>query len=240
MKTIGILGGMGPEATADLYLEIVKIFQKEYGAKYDADFPPFFIFSLPIPDVVKSLEDENKLIFLLQSGVRKLEEAGAEFIIVACNTIYAYLNQMQEEVSIPIISLPQVTLQKAKENEFRKVGVLASNTSLKKFLFQNQARLMEIEVILPNEEEQQQVTTAIMNVLSGSKEDKDKNNLLQIMQKMKQKGAQAVILGCTELPLLIQEGEAGLPLLNTTKILAQSAVIECRQNIYKQKLFRGT
>jgi len=233
MKTIGILGGMGPEATADLYLEIIRIFQKEYGAKYDADFPPFFIFSLPIPDVVESLEEENKLIFLLQSGVRKLEEAGAEFIIVACNTVYAYINQMQEVIGIPLISLPRVTLQRAKENKFEKVGVLASNTSIKKLLFQTSGRLMGVEVITPTDEEQKQVTKAIMNVLSGSKNDEDRNNLLCIIKKMKQNGAQAVILGCTELPLLIRDGEACLPLFNTTKILARSAVNECRQNIYK-------
>ena len=90
-KTVGILGGMGPEATASLYLEIVKIFQKKFNAKYDKDFPPFFIYSSPIPDVVENQFNEEILIKLLQEGAKKIESAGANFMVVACNTVQKYL-----------------------------------------------------------------------------------------------------------------------------------------------------
>src|SRR3989339_318028 len=94
-RKIGILGGMGPEATADLYLEIIRIFQQELGAKYDDEFPQIFINSLPLPDVVEQNFSEAQVIYLLKEGVKKLEQAGADFIVIACNTVHVFLCQMR-------------------------------------------------------------------------------------------------------------------------------------------------
>ena len=86
-KKIGILGGMGPEATADLYMKIVKYFQKNYGARYDKDFPEFFINSVPIPDVVESMENEKNVLFMLLSATKLLQKDGCDFIVIACNSV---------------------------------------------------------------------------------------------------------------------------------------------------------
>ena len=231
MKTIGILGGMGPEATAELYLDVVRIFQQEYNARYDADFPPFFIFSLPIPDVVESLEDEELLVSLLQYGVKKLEQSGADFIVIACNSVQVYLSQMQQAVKIPILSIPRLVAQEAANKNYQKVGLLATETTLKNKLFEKE--MTNKEIFIPDEDEQREVTAAIMNILSGCKSNLDQERLKKIIAKMKLNGAEAVILGCTELPLLVPENDSSLPLLNTLKILARAAVKECRQNIYK-------
>jgi aspartate racemase len=145
---------------------------------------------------------------------------------------------MQKIVNIPILNLPLETLQFAQEKGYSKVGLLSTQLTVKKRLFESKDD--SVDIITPNLEEQAKITTVIMNVLSGVKPDQDKLILKKVIQRMEGQGAQAVILGCTELPLLLKEPDSSLDLLNTTKILAQAAVRECRQNIYKPKIFRGT
>ncbi|HZX10852.1 MAG TPA: aspartate/glutamate racemase family protein, partial [Acidobacteriota bacterium] len=94
-KKIGILGGMGPEATADFYLRIIRIFQKKYGAIYDSDFPEILIINLPIPDVVENPKEEDKVREMLINAVKKLEKSGADFIAIPCNTVTYYISEMK-------------------------------------------------------------------------------------------------------------------------------------------------
>ncbi|MCK4589041.1 MAG: amino acid racemase [Nanoarchaeota archaeon] len=239
MKTIGILGGMGPEATADLYMEIVKIFQKKYGAKFDKDFPPFFIYSLPIPDVVEELENEQLLVPLLAKGVKKLESAGVDFISIACNTVQYYLPQMRQAVKIPILSIPDETARITKKRNYSKVGLLATDLTIKTRIFDEACQKSNIKLIKPNQEQQIILTKVIMNALAGQKSEQDLEQLKTIIKAMKNQGAEAIILGCTDLPLIIQQKDSELKLLDTTKILAQAAVRESRQNLFKQKTISG-
>jgi len=89
-KIIGVLGGMGPEATAELYLRIVKIFQQRFGAKYDDDFPEMILLNLPIPDVVEGLKSPEKTLKILVNGAKKLESIGVNFIVMPCNTAHYF------------------------------------------------------------------------------------------------------------------------------------------------------
>ena len=235
MRTIGILGGMGPEATADLYLEIIKIYQRKFGAKYDADFPPFFIYSLPIPDVVASVENEEKTIAVLWCGVRKLEQMGADIIGVACNTVQVYIKEMRNAVNIPILSIPEETAILMETEQIKIGGILATNKTVGSGMYNNALVPNGISLILPNIEEQETVTNIILNILSGMKSEKDKLQLLAIVESLKLKGAKAVILACTDLPLLINSKDTSLKLIDTTKVLAEALVRESQQNIYKSK-----
>jgi aspartate racemase len=230
MKTIGILGGMGPEATADLYLKIVQIFQKEYGAKYDSDFPPFFIFSLPLPDVVETNGEEDEVVAMLVGGVRKLEQARVDFIAIACNTVQVYLPQMRAAVGVPILSIPDEVFSEVKSKNYRKVGLLGTALTLDSDLYSDD----EVEIIKPTEEEREQVTAVIMGALSGNLVG-GKEILQTIIKRMKTRGAEAIILGCTELPLVVNADDCDLELFDTTQVLARAAVRECQQKLYKQR-----
>jgi aspartate racemase len=218
-KTIGILGGMGPEATSELYMEVVKIFQKEFGAKFDKDFPPFFIYSLPIPDVVEGMEDKDRLISMLVEGVNKLEQAGVDFVAIACNSVQVFLSEIRMKTSTSIISIPEETMKVIKQQGYTKVGLLATNTTLNSGIYQQEAVLSNIKLIQPKIELQKELTGIIMKILSGVKED----SLNGLISSLKSEGAQAVILGCTDLPLLIS-GDGGIDLFGTTKILARAIV----------------
>ena len=219
MKTIGILGGMGPEATVQLYLEIIRIFQQRYGATYDADFPQMIILNLPLPDVVEEKGSFDKIIELLQRGAKKLEQAGADFIAIPCNTAMTFLPQMQQAVSIPFVSVVEETVNFVKKKNFTEVGIVATEMTLRSGIY---SRSLGRNIIEPSLEQKNQTTRIIMNILSGKKNEIDKLDLKEIIKDLQRQGAQAVILGCTELPLLL----TGKDMIDTIKVLAEAVVRE--------------
>jgi len=218
-KTIGILGGMGPEASAHLYLRIIQFFQKEYGAIYDCDFPEIIIVNLPIPDVVEHPREENKVREMLINAVIKLERFGADFIAIPCNTVTYYFPEMQNAVSIPIINIIKETTNEVLKSGIKKVGLLGTEMTIKSNIYSNV--LKNIQILTLNKTEQKETTKIILNILAGRKLDKDREKLTQFIQKLKDLGAEKVILGCTELPLAIKSNN---DVLDTLEILAKSTV----------------
>jgi len=220
-KTVGILGGMGPEATADLYLRIIKIFQQRYGAIYDADFPEMIIINLPIPDVVENPEKENKIKEMLIDSVKRLERAGADFIVIPCNTVTYYLSEMQKAVSIPILNIIQQTANEVKRRDFKKVGLLGTEMTIRSNIYRKVIK--DIELITLNEFEQKETTRVILNILAGKKNLEDRELLSKFIEKLQRLGAEKVILGCTDLPLIIKNNNE---VLDTLQILAEATVRE--------------
>ena len=125
-KTIGILGGMGAGATVDLYMEIWKYYQTNFGAKYDNDFPPIIIYSVPIPDVVESVENEKLTLEMLQATAQTLEKGGVDFIVIACNTVQFLLDKIRQVVSIPVIGIAEVNAEYLQGKGISKAGILAT------------------------------------------------------------------------------------------------------------------
>ncbi len=222
MKKIGILGGMGPESTALFYQEIIRECQKQYGAKYDSDYPEIIIVSLPIPDIVESVNQREKIVEMLEYGIRKLENAGADFITVPCNTATVlFFNEMQAASNLKMLNIIEETVKKAAE-KYSKVGLLATSATLESEAYEKEGKKSGIEIILP--EEQDEIDRIIMNILSGNLLKQDKEKIISLIIEMKAKGAQAIILGCTDIPVLIKRGDVEMPLLDTVQILAEATV----------------
>jgi len=223
MKTIGMLGGMGPEATADLYMEIVRIFQKRYGATLDKDYPPMLIYSMPLPDVVLEMEDEEKTLSALKLGCEKLEAAGVDFIGIACNTMEYFVPALRKEIRIPILSIAEETAKVA--DKYVCVGLLSTTVTSEKGTFDRAIQsLVKLDRV-----DQEKLTQIIVNILAGKKQAEDKEKLLEIVSKLKSRGAGAIIVGCTDLPLLLKQTDTETPLINTTEVLASAMVRETRQ-----------
>jgi|SRR3989344_2056477 len=223
-KTIGILGGMGPEATADLYLRIIQLFQQRYDAMYDSDFPEIIIVNLPIPDVVQNENEQNLVKEMLIEGVKKLEKAGADFVAIPCNTVTYYIKEMQSAVSIPIINILQETTNAIIKSGIEKVGLLGTETTIKNRIYDDVLR--DFQILTLEKPEQIETTKIIMNILAGRKNPEDREKLLEFVQKLKKKGAKKVILGCTELPLVVKSND---DVFDTLEILAKSAVERATQ-----------
>ena len=145
---------MGPSASADLYSRIIKYSQRQYGAVQDCDYPPIVIVSLAMTGFDETgIVDEDSVKNQLIDGVKKLELAGAAFIIIACNTVHAFYDQMQLAVKIPILNIIEETKKKVLEAGFKKVGLFSSESTNKLGLYQNSFEQSGIKVVLANRDQ---------------------------------------------------------------------------------------
>jgi aspartate racemase len=221
-KAIGILGGMGPESTALFYSELIKQCQKQYGAQYDEDYPEIFIYSLPIPDIVRGIKRSDTTREMMTNGIKKIEKIGSQIITMPCNSAEYFYDDIKKKTTVPFFSMIEKTAQRANANNYKNVGLLATETTLDNKLYENIFSKYAINIIKPSN--QKTVTDIICNILAGNKSQKDKEEIIKIIEQLKTDGADAVILGCTDLPILINQIDTKIPLLNTVKILAEATI----------------
>ena len=228
-KIIGILGGMGPEATIDLFYKIIKF----TSAEKDQDHLRVIIDNnSKIPDRTAAIlgKGEDPLPALKETA-QNLEKAGADFIIIPCNTAHHFLPQIQESVSIPIINMIEETVKEVQKRipYIKKVGLLASIGTYKTKIYHQHFKKFNIEVISPKEKSKEEVMKVIYAVKAGNLSDVIKKDILKIAQKLIDKGgAEAIIAGCTEIPLILKEGDVSVPIIDPTLILARIAVQKAR------------
>jgi aspartate racemase len=224
-KKIGVLGGMGPESSAAFYYKMIRYCQKEYGAVQDTDFPPMVIYSLPLSGFDETgIVDEPVVLNLLIHGVNTLKNAGCDFIVIPCNTIHCFIDELRIRSSIPIVSIIEETAKRIAQTKHKIVGILGSETILELQLYQNPLGKKNIKCVGPTKEDGGLITRLILEVMSGKVENKTKNAVVSIIKKMEQLSAKAVILGCTEIPLAITQKDVNIEVYDTLQILAESAV----------------
>jgi aspartate racemase len=227
-KIIGILGGMGPEATTDLFYKIIKL----TPAEKDQEHLRVIIDNNPkIPDRTAAIlgKGEDPLPALRETA-RNLEKAGADFIIIPCNTAHYFLSSIQESVKIPILNMIEETAKKTQKKipSIKKVGLLASIGIYKTKIYSQHFKKFNIEVISPEEKDKEKVMKVIYAVKAGNLSEEIKKNILKIAQKLIDKGAEAVIAGCTEIPLILKEGDVSVPIIDPTQALAEAAIQKAR------------
>ena len=223
-KIIGILGGMGPEATIDLFYKIIKFTPSEK----DQDHLRIIIDNNPkIPDRTAAIlgKGEDPLP-ALQKSARNLEKAGVDFIIIPCNTAHYFLSQIQKSVKIPILNMIEETAKETQKriSPIQKVGLLASIGTYKTEIYHQHFKKYNIEIISPEEKDKEKVLKVIHAVKAGNLSEKIKKNILKIAQKLIDKRAEAIITGCTEIPLILKEGDIPVPIIDPTQALAKAAV----------------
>jgi len=228
-KTIGILGGMGPEATAYFYELIIK----HTRAEKDQDHIKVVIFSNPeIPPRTDAiLETGPSPTPLLVEGFRRLREAGSDFVVMPCVTAHHFVQEVRKQVDLPLISLLDESVKWAKEEipEIRKAGLIASTGTIKSRLFHDAFAQAGIEVITPEEEEQIQVVEAIFGekgIKAGFTSGSPKEILVNTAKVLVARGADAIIAGCTEVPLVLKDRDIPVPLIEPLRIAAQACILE--------------
>ncbi len=224
-KIIGVLGGMGPLASANLYMEIIKYSQHKYGAVQDIDYPPVIIYSLPLEGFDETGIVDGKLVKKqLIAGVKKLELAGCDLIIIGCNTVHIFYKDMQATVKIPILNIINETQKMVLGHGYKKVGLFASESTVNSGLYQNKFEKSGIKVIAPNNDQQKKLNLVIEHVMGGNQKDEDVILLKDIIHDYVNKGAEAIVMGCTEIPLAINQTQTDVKLFDTIKIITQTAV----------------
>lgn len=227
MKTIGIVGGVGPEASNKFCDLLIKYKHKSK----DQDNIPFIHFCNPqIPDRTEFIlgKGKNPVPEIVKTCL-KLEEAGADFLVIPCNTAHCFLSQIQQDISIPIIDMIKILIKKIKtENpQIKRVGILATTGSIKAKLFENYLNIIDVKAIIPNSQDQEQLVMKAIYGENGIKSGKKvypKKLLLKAAKNLIKKGAQAIILGCTEIPLVLKQKNLNLPLYDPMDIVAEEII----------------
>ncbi len=228
-KTIGILGGMGPEATAYFYELIVK----QTKAEKDQDHIRAIIYSNPeIPPRTDAILGKGpNPTPLLVEGFQRLKDAGADFVVMPCVTAHYFYPEVRDQVDIPFISLLDESVNWAKEEvpDLRKAGLVASSGTLDSRLFHDVFVQADIEIIQPEEEEQNRVMEAIFGprgIKAGFTSGFPKETLVNIAKMLVARGADAIIAGCTEVPLVLQDQDIPVHLIDPLRIAAQACIIK--------------
>ncbi len=223
-RIIGILGGMGPAATADLFLEIIRL----SPARRDQEHFPMLIFSNPaIPDRTEAIlgRGEDPVPAMVQGALR-LQQAGAGILAIPCNAAHYFLPRIKACLSIPVINMIEQTCSyiRFQHPGFRKVGLLAATGTIYCGVYQAACLKAGFDLIEPDETSQARVHQAIIEVKEGVHNEQTGFSLESIGEDLVRRGAGAVILGCTEIPLALNPFRVPYPCINATRVLAQAAV----------------
>jgi len=224
MKRIGIVGGLGPEATAEYYRIINELYQRKTRGAY----PEVIIYSVNMKDFpcAVTTDSTEETVAWLAEAVQVLYRAGADFALIASNTPHIVFDNLQARSPIPMLSIVKATCQVAKHARLHKVALLGTKTTMSADFYQRIFTKAGINIITPEESEKEYIHNKLMNEIMHNKILKEtKQSLLVIIKRMiAEESIQGVILGCTELPLILPKDEFGIPFLNTTRIHAASAV----------------
>ncbi|MFA4647156.1 aspartate racemase [Pyrococcus kukulkanii] len=220
MKVIGILGGMGPLATVELFRRIVE----KTPAKRDQDHPKIIIYNNPqIPDrtafiLGKGEDPRPQLIWT----AKKLEECGADFIIMPCNTAHAFIEDIQKEIGIPIISMVEETARMLSEIGCRKAGLIATTGTIVSRVYHKALERYGIEVILP--ENQEEVMRGIYEGVKAGNLKLGREILLNVAKELERKSADCIIAGCTEVSVVLRQEDLKARLVDPMDVIAEVAV----------------
>jgi len=224
MKKIGLIGGMSWESTLLYYELINKKVKATLGGLHSADC---VIESVDFSGIaeLQAKGDWKALDDLMISRAKNLEGSGAELLMICANTMHLCVEAIEQHTNIPIVHIAEVTADQIKEAQLDKVALLGTKFTMEKDFFKNILINKGIDVIVPDQKGRDLVHDIIYNELvRGDIKIESKKIYLEIIADLKAKGAQGIILGCTEIPLLIGPEDTDIPLFNTTKIHAEKTV----------------
>lgn len=232
MKEIGIVGGLGPEATVDYYKEIINAY-KENG---ELNYPEIILISVNMSNFLALMDYKkfDEATTYLVDRIKRLHYAGADFAAITANTPHQVFDQVQAKSPIPLISIIEVTCDEAQKKGFKRCGLLGTAFTMNATFYSDVFRKRGIEVIMPCDDDKQIIHQKLFTEIElGIFRDDTRQILIEIIERMvKTNQIDSLILGCTELPLILTETSyVGIPILNTTKIHVKSIVDYCNSDL---------
>lgn len=230
-KIVGILGGMGPEATIDLFARIVE----ETHAKCDEDHLRIIIDNNPkMPSRQDAILNggESPVPAMVETA-KNLKNAGADFIIIGANTAHYFYDEVSSQVDIPFLHIINEAVKELLRtySNVKKVGVMATNAAVKTRLYNKCCVKFNLEVIDLDEETQNKVHNAIFDFKYNGKTEENVKSASECVEKLISLGAEAVIMGCTEIPVILKNKVFSIPLIDPNDIIAKVAVAYAK-NLY--------
>ncbi len=226
MKTAGIIGGFGPEAKVAFQLKMVELFR----AQNQTHRPPILIWNTPIPlqieeDLLLRSKGVRRFLPFLLEAAQKLEHAGADFIVLPCNTLHIFINEIRKSVKIPVLSIVEETADFLDTSGIEKIGLFASRQTIKDKLHEMKLRKFNIRVVIPSLSDQRKVDILINQIIADSSKKSSKDTLSKIAHKFLKKGIRDILLACTDLQLVFPK-ISGVHVHDTLHVLAMATVRE--------------
>jgi aspartate racemase len=232
MKTIGLIGGLGPESTVDYYKRLIAIFQEQYPA---LAYPEIIVWSANMNKLLAWVDDEDwdTLSEWLAGTAAALARAGADFAVIASNTPHVVFDEVQARSPIPLLSIVEATCRHAERLGVKRLGLLGTQFTMAADYYPRAFRARGMELVVPSQAEQQLIQKRLFQEIElGVLKASTRDELLAIVKRLKDSAAiEAVILGCTELPLILDRDAFGIPFLNTTAIHVARIVETCLSEV---------
>lgn len=224
MKTLGIIGGMSPESTVTYYLEINRLVNQAKGSNYSA---PIFLESVNFEEIVQCQKAGNwqQAGEILANSAKRLEQMGADGILLATNTMHKNAPEIEQAISIPFLHILDGTVAAIKSQNLEKVGVLGTKFTMQDPFYQEGLNMRGIKAVMPSFADQDEIHRIIFDELCcGKLLPESKAFYLNVIDKLAEQGAEGIILGCTEIGLLVQQQDYPLPFFDTAQLHSQMAV----------------
>ena len=222
MKTLGIIGGMGPMATVDLMRKIIL----STDAKTDQEHIHILVDNnTQIPDRTAAIEGrgESPVARMLQSA-KLLESQGADVLVIACNTAHYFLDEFKDKVHVPIINMIDEAVKHCVELGYSEVGLLCTIGTRNTGIYQKACDKFNIKLVVPDDEEIKALQDMIYSGVKANNFNYDTSNVKQVISTMRNRGAQAFILGCTETPIAVQMYHIEGNFIDSSLVLAHKAI----------------
>lgn len=225
LKTIGLIGGMSWESTVTYYKIINETVKERLGGLHSAKC---ILYSVDFQEIEECQANGNweKSGEILGEAANNLEKAGADFIVICTNTMHKVVNQIKEKISIPILHIAEMTAEKILEKGLKNIALLGTKYTMEQDFYKSKLIEKGINVIIPDKNDIEIINEVIYDELClGTINSDSKKKFLEIVDKLRNKGVEGIILGCTEIGLLIKNEDTDVPLFDTAIIHAEQAAI---------------
>lgn len=230
MKTIGLVGGLTYVSTLDYYRLLNEMVNEKLGG---SEAGKIILYSVNFGEIKTLTQSDrwDEIEKIISDAAKKLEVAGANCILLGANTMHKIADEVQEAVNIPVIHVAEVVGHEIKKKNLSTVALLGTKYTMQFDFYRNKLAKLGITTIIPNKEDIEVVNDAIYNEMSkGNFFPETKEKYLTIINKLIQQGAEGIILGCTEIPILIKQNDCPVPVFDTTRIHSQAAVDYALEN----------
>jgi aspartate racemase len=220
-KAICILGGMGPEASVYTYKTLIDLSIKYFGAKRNEDFPEIILISIPVPDFISTDKNKPLALEMLKSRVGQFNSLNSSCIAIACNTAHVLLGDLEKISKVPFTSMIREIVDVVNTAGFKKVGLISTPSTIRFKLYHKEFEDRKIQTIIPTNIQIKVIEKIIRNVIAGKILNSETRKLFNIAASLQKKGAEAIILGCTETPLVFPN-KFPIPVYNSVEVLAMA------------------
>ncbi len=224
MKSVGVIGGLGPETTAEFYLEVVFQCQKLNSRQR----PLIVISSVPLlfeveRDLIATNTGKERYIPFLVAEAKRLEKSGVDFLVMPCNSLHVFIDEIRAAVNIPVLSIVEETVSYLKKRGFSKVGLISTSATIANRVYETKFLENGITYVSPNDLQRAQMDKIIQRLIEGRHLNQDRELILEVVKDLSVQKVDCVALACTDLQLLLpSSGE--VTIFDTMKVLAASTV----------------